>query len=1090
MAFDLPLIDFREYSDLSFLGKIGKFNQSNKKYPFIGYRGYSKEALPIIKMFSHEEFKFRYQLKKELREALEGYYDYEKKSGIYQLKESIEGKTDTLKKIWKLFRSTTFFSSYYKCFPYLLPDYNKSKAIENKFIYIFRQVKGSSNTTVYREFYVKSNKYYQGEIKAKKKADGNIDNLYLEDNRKYSKTGLNSISLPEREGSVEYEYIFILSQIKLSVARIETLRYEIKNNICNRGKKISVISNEEAYKKSRDMAGKLVKKAALDVKKSFAVSYEDYKKLHSEGNMAASLASFMPKKSLIPYFKNEDILYNTPNNPNANHTIFLIDYFNYTMKLKKDFDNKVTEYDKFLNDPKNGENGYSLADMKALNDMMSGLIKLRENDSQEMKEFKGKLKAKLKKSNGKHYAYENWYTVNENRLRKERKNIELSGVLLASAVDTGEFTSLQHDYYFLRKKDNVSESDKDIIKSIINKTGEIFFSLSQSEPGKLLLRKLSIETKSDLEELYSKRGQAIDVQYLYNNYASSSKILTWVLTYPVRKLIAGISYVFSIYVNHLPREIEIEIKQVITWQGKKLAGLRYQGKPRGASKFETRKIVKEGKNIPKLKGSTVLKTKGGAFRRENCKFEIESIKRKSFFTDKAFNILCFGLELYNVISAHDDLKALKSQGEMTTGYMSLAGAYFDLVSSAASFFLNVSDKGCVFINIISSSIDVVTSGKKAYDNLGSNDYAAAACNALAAYYAVGSVMSGIYIIKCIAIAGKTGSKAGSIWGIPGVAAGLVAGALCGLFFGGWSYLSAKFTDSDYENWFEHCLWGEEYGNGNKVPYYSEVEFYKWAKKYKGIEYQFRAFYNLFYLPKVKLVVKPVDPHRSTEHLVIGLDILPVFFDEKSKFKLLAKMMSYKNDLNGHVLCSEKRPLEICSSSNKKGVEIEHKAKKISIRWSNKKLDSKRFIFDPKLTNNAYNVYKRAHGLFIPYLEVRLSQDLHGDKNYVVKVNVDLEIERIYTTQKTFLETKKERKREQLSKAVWVSRAQFRAYKDGPNFILIQPLMYGYGSNPEKRNINAGHLPAEQVNYKKGDVLRVIATTDNYYKVYLHKSAGN
>lgn len=874
-------VKFREYQEFNYLGKPGNaaFESSNKEFPFLGYRAYRDEALPMIEQFSIEEFTFTNEIgNEEDRDRIRSYYNI--KNFNFYMNDNIKENRSKLEEIWSFFRTTTHFATYYRCIPYLLPDYENSDFIIKKYIYIFRKQKHSSFPTIFDEFYVENDKYYQAHKSVHLNEKNEVEYYYYEEDRDYCQTGIDSISLTLQEENIEYDYLFVLSKIKLSVKRIDLLLQEMKNGTCNRAKEISIIQSSDHFDRINEEAIENIEREIAISKNEFL---EKSNKLFSHfpsisEPMKNIFIPFMEKVKPIPSFGFSDILYNDSNNTDVNHVIFLIDYLDCTINFKSDFDSAVVEYDKFLNEK---ENGFPKSELKLLNDFISGIIPVTVNDSKKVQDFKNSLKDKMREKNG-IYEFKSWNDDYTSTAEKLKKTIEIAGLYLAASMDTEEFCSLQYDYHFLKMKNNKSDSEEDIIDSLIDLTGELVLSLMQTKAGILFLTKLSNTARTHLLEIDENSGQKPNIITLYENYASSNDWFTPIFTFSFRKICTGFGSVFSAYISTLPDIQLVEIEKLLAKQTIYIKKRNSSNGRRNMQNSAMNQANNFGTNVmTKSGGYKTIRQRGRTVTVEIHTLEINTVKvnQGAFKTAKALDMVGFGLEFYNMYSAYRELNKIGSFSYFSVEYIAYTGAIFDTTTSLMGLAMNMSMKNVQVINIISSTFDYFYSAGSSFNAIENNDYDAAVYNGIAAVASLGSIAAAMFVVGSFISVGATiGTTGGAIGGagigaVPGAIAGIIVGTICGVISSIFSTVAARTKDNNYELWFNHCYWGKKYGSG-KGHILNVVEpFNQWNNAQTGLSAQFLGFYSIFYNYSAQLHYVSINDITS-----IGVEITPSVLD--------------------------------------------------------------------------------------------------------------------------------------------------------------------------------------------------------------------
>lgn len=1009
MPRDEAIVKFREYTHCNYLGglKENKPQSSNKRYPFLGYRKFDEVLLPIIKVFSPEEFGFTSELPPFQKKLIE--YSYKKKDGKYILKEKKDltnlSKTEyeeNTKKIWKVFQSTTYFSLYYRCLPYLLPDYESSIPIEDKYIYVFRQIKSSGFPTIYREYYVQSNKYYQVEIKAGNNEDGSSF-YYLEENRQKCNTGLNSISLPFKQNGVEYEYIFVLSLIKLSVKRVNTLLNELRNNRCKRGKKKTLYKNTNIYNKSRNSAMKIVNAEIAAIKNSYSSNFMKLLKTYSKSKIGKHLVSLIPKVSHLPYFEYEDILY-TPSE--GHQTIFLIDYLAHTKKLKNNFKKQIDKYNCFLEE-KDENTGFLKTEMKSLNDFISSQVKKNSEDTDEVENFKEKLKDKLRKNKQKKYLHEIWRDEYNKSHSSVRKALEISGLLLTAAVDSEEFTSLQYDYHFLVAKISKTDDDKKKYKAFIEDSSEIISCLGRVTTGKLFLYRMiqrvnknikyksSNSTEDNVDNLIKNNiKKYTKFENFYDKCGKTGDWFTPIFTNIGTPVSKGICEAFKTYLEHVPLKdnhiVKLVAIQKITL--KKTTRLKSYVKKSKAIKSNNEKIksiANFGSNI--LERKNTFKLINGNSKGEITAEVYEVGKMNVPIVMYALDTFCLGMDIWNLRILISEYRNNENSSLYSVEALNITWSITQLVIPIIGLkkVLTKTALRAATFDAVGFCIDFIGNSKKLMNNLANKDYDAAIYNSL-------SITTSLSMFAYMSASSISGAKLGGGGGLGGIIIGVFLGALCGVF----SYLADKAVDTDYEIWFNYSIWGNRYGEYRRPTSFSNVDLKKWSLKGVGIRYQFEALNYLLYAPKLVPFVK-----QTSKKIKIGVDILPNMFSNESTFKISAKIKSKNDTEEGVALCHPSslpliyRPnlvgkfIPLGTNCDIKMDKKKNKPQSIIVRWEDASLMRSRSIYFKNLT-------KTIEGMPInlaestAYFEVKLEIDINGDGKQVITTEACWEMTRI------------------------------------------------------------------------------------------------
>lgn len=1015
-------IKFREYKEFNYIGKANSksFMDSSKSFPFLGYRAYSDEALPIIEEFTYEEFSFIQDIKsKTKRERISSYYKF--KNYKYYLKNNVKRNKSLLKEIWDSFRSTRYIAAYYKSLQFLNPDYEKSTPIEGKYIYIFRTVKGSNFSTIYNEYLVKNNKYYQAIKSIARNEDGSVGYYYYDDTREYKSKGTSSISLPREENSRTYDYLFVLSKIKLPAYRIETILHEINKGTCQRAKQISLVRNSADFKLLRKKFISYIKSDVELIKKEFDNKFKQlYTRFPDLSDPVKSMfIPYINEYSSIPKSDYSDILYNDPNDKDVNHIVFLTDYIDCADNFKADFDHAITEYDGFL---KKEENGFLKTDLKLLNDLTRNVVEINKDDTSEMIDFKKELQERLKKENNK-FTYKTWSDKYTKELEYYKKEVEVAGINLASVIDTVEFCSIQYDYHFLKTKSNFSNSDELLIEDIIDKSGDYIFKLMGSDVGKLYLKKMSIRVDTNFGILEEYNQKSEDILTLYNTLYESNDWFTLIIIYPFRKICSGFNSVFGAYVSTLPKIKYNTVKKILAKQdiiirkrnSKTLSNDQYKSAMTKADKFGNKLMAKSG-------GYKTIRKKNKTISVEISTYELhpQKVNSKKFKAQTGLNGLTLALELWNLRESIESLKKIEDYSIYSPEYISYAGAVFDVSAVAISLiYKNMPMIQTQWMNIYSSTFDYFSSGAAAEIAINNNDYDSAAYSGLAAISALGSMAGAMIVIgSCIKAGTMIGAAGGSLaagaGAVPGAFLGLIIGAVCGILYACFTMLANKYKDNIYELWVNHCYWGNKYGSGKGYIPGVNAPFNKWNNPENGLSHQIVGFYSLFYNFSAELIYSQYIKGKVTN---LGFKITPTLLEQNSIFSIDAKITRKKRSERGKVIASKLDLIYIpdivfpfhqmltpsgtncdvigdyTKDTNQEIIDIN--IKKIIVTWTDNeffKKNSSRYIFYKGLTELIEK--KDDESSFSdPYLIITINLDIKGDKKYIVSKEFKFELER-------------------------------------------------------------------------------------------------
>lgn len=196
--------------------------------------------------------------------------------------------------------------------------------------------------------------------------------------------------------------------------------------------------------------------------------------------------------------------------------------------------------------------------------------------------------------------------------------------------------------------------------------------------------------------------------------------------------------------------------------------------------------------------------------------------------------LMIGVEIVNLGLSIRSLAAAEPGMDSWRALLGTIGSLCDTVL-AFQILTRMSEKALAYIGIVSAALDALDAAWNANEMAGRNDY-----TAMVGYgvVGIGSVITGV---GCIMMATGAGASA-TIAGIPaGVVIGIVGAVVTAV---GW--IIAVFSrDSALELFVQHCLWGEDYGDGatsmSDTPSWALEPFPRWRD---NLALQLRVLINI------------------------------------------------------------------------------------------------------------------------------------------------------------------------------------------------------------------------------------------------------
>ena len=196
--------------------------------------------------------------------------------------------------------------------------------------------------------------------------------------------------------------------------------------------------------------------------------------------------------------------------------------------------------------------------------------------------------------------------------------------------------------------------------------------------------------------------------------------------------------------------------------------------------------------------------------------------------------LMIGVEIVNLGLS---IRSLATAEPGIDSWRALFGTIGSLCDTVLAFQIltRMSEKALAYIGIVSAALDALDAAWNASEMAGRNDY-----TAMVGYgvVGIGSIITGV---GCLMMATGAGASA-TVLGVPaGVVIGIVGAVVTAV---GW--IIAVFTrDSALELFIQHCLWGEDYGDGatsmSDTPSWALEPFPRWRD---NLGLQLRVLLNI------------------------------------------------------------------------------------------------------------------------------------------------------------------------------------------------------------------------------------------------------
>ena len=204
----------------------------------------------------------------------------------------------------------------------------------------------------------------------------------------------------------------------------------------------------------------------------------------------------------------------------------------------------------------------------------------------------------------------------------------------------------------------------------------------------------------------------------------------------------------------------------------------------------------------------------------------------------ALSIFNLGMSIYAITRTTNTkdalIKTLVAGGALTNLIMKFIGTSSKVTLSK--------------IGIITALIDAVNSENSRHKALSMDDHDLAIAQGVVTagniVAATGCAVTLVAYIEAGTIGGGAlGAGAGGIGAVPGAAAGALIGLIGGLIVIGGTVIAGYVTDTQYESWLEHSMWGDSFCESTEKPAWAVESFEKWAH---DLSYQTRSFYNIQY----------------------------------------------------------------------------------------------------------------------------------------------------------------------------------------------------------------------------------------------------
>lgn len=547
----MPVVEFHEYEyrGFTFLGR----QKSGGRFPFIGLRKYSDKLKPIIEKFSIEEYRFRHELQPgDLKIIEDNYKDEYGNLEVYWALNT--NKKSIHKQIWRCFCKTSAILKYHHILPYLQPDEDFGRHIQDKYIYLFSHCENNSTVVKFSyEFKVEQGRYIQKRYDSSDENSNNIfalkpngssdydsvdNNSTLKSVFNNTKSGNSGISLPliDKDGR-KLQYYAILSQHRLSDNRIEEIADDISKQKCHIARKLNFVKNSASYidKYNFNKNGVLKNLDSLKSVSKCSIYQKNIKNFDVLNNEDILEYTSIDIDRNTPIDCFEDLTYRGENSTekeqsesSASHIFYLVDHFALSKQLEENCLNSIEKMGRSQSEQdaeknKKGEVSYiRKGDLKALYDCIVGITTVGANDNKELVAFKKQMKECLETDDKGNYLHEKWHSRFESSFKLRKVNVELSGYALASIADTKEFNYVQYNNHILGQDKKNNFANGKYYEAFIDRTGDIALTLLQSKTGQTFLREMSEKHNRKLESLV--RSKWCNKCSKCNGYTEGDKI--------------------------------------------------------------------------------------------------------------------------------------------------------------------------------------------------------------------------------------------------------------------------------------------------------------------------------------------------------------------------------------------------------------------------------------------------------------------------------------------------------------------------------------------------------------------------------------
>lgn len=867
MVFNSIPIRFREYKSFNFIGNI------EGVFPFLGKR----KELELFNEISGRTFKRLFEdiilrqsdrdifFKKEFWKYKASDIDGEK---VWCLNEGCSQKDkEQLKNIM-----FDYGNAKYQCLPFLSPDFDDSKQIARKYIYIFGDA-NSSKIVLQYEYFSENDRYY--------KVYDRGENQELNNSRDKSSNSTQAVMLPlDSHGNVP-NYFFALSGIKLSVERIRQIETQLQ-----RRRKSSRTISVPIMKTKRDY-----EKYEEDYLEACR-NYEDYvlrdrelEKLIKERG-AFSQKGFSGKEyHYITYisrrykannwndYKYKDITWD-PEQGKSRNIIFLTDYADHISGLNSDY---TSYYNKFVTfntyDKKNKKKvkrfklkylsdrirevfysekhsdfiDYSVyARPHEFNSILEGTERLeiyeeRERGFKEIERYLSKINKPKKKLEKGMENPDFWNACDEwthNYLKEEYEHYEKFiklAIIITAWMRSDSFHSVMFDYFFY-----IEENDRVNFNSLLS---NIISSLGNCQPGLDFIRESVTDSDYQLNKLpeldkmlndwakYIKKGGASEEQQkklLYSLYDQlEEKAWFSTLFFTVRKTYNDL--LAEVLTTCIPATVDVKITKRIL------------------EKLVLKTVFIDGLSIPTYE--TYLKTAKGPMSRMKYENKVANFKSERVKAYSSANELMINGQPVEIgfVEENGHIVTKKVNAEIyVVKEKSKLGKYFikenldkvtrgielcNVVISVKSLLVSENESEFIYnsIDTTGSILDFLLTIK----DVKVIGLASGLIDSLLAYNdaqeALNRGNSISYISNSIA---SLAALAGGIGAAVGATA-LPFTIAVGILYAGGKIIGDIFYETELESWLSHCYFGKNYGGNvadkliDAQPPWSPVKFEDW-----------------------------------------------------------------------------------------------------------------------------------------------------------------------------------------------------------------------------------------------------------------------